>query len=217
MHINKCGNNNTIGSENTIKVFIIVITCAFLVYAPTTLSLLDPKPNLAFGQGYATEVDEPFKLLDISSPIPSIRDMILTDEINAIGTDIDAIKNASQVGDFETVYNKTIDVVSGPNWGNISADLLVRKELVPLNNFVSNLQFLNTLTKNTTQHTKTINDTIIKKSNALATNYGKVLDALALPMFDIPKIVTNLVLPTVIVVIIIITIPRLRRKYKIKY
>lgn len=158
-----------------------------------------------------------FKLLNESSPIPQTRERILTDEILALGTDIDAIKNASQNGDFKVVYNKTLEVVSGPNWGNISADLLYRKELVSLNNIISSLQTLNTLTKNTTEHSKAINDTIVREGDILTSNYGKVLDALAMPIFDIPKLITNLVIPAAIVVIIVLSIPRIRKRFKIRY
>lgn len=158
-----------------------------------------------------------FPLMNSSSPVPTIRDMILTDEILALGTDIDTIKNASTVGDFEVVFNKTLEMVSGTSWKNISADLLFRKDLIPLNNFVITLESLNSLSKNTTDHTKAINDTIIEESNNLQTDYGKVLDALAVPVFDVPKIITNLVIPAVIVVVIILAIPKIRRRYKIRY
>jgi hypothetical protein len=57
-----------------------------------------------------------------------------------LGTDIDTIKNASTVGDFEAVYNKTLDIASGTGWRNISANLLLRNDLIPLNTFVITLE-----------------------------------------------------------------------------
>jgi hypothetical protein len=158
-----------------------------------------------------------FKLLNASSPIPSNRETILTDEINNLGADIDAIKNASSFEDLEAIYNKTMEVASGPNWGNISADLLYRKDITASNNFMSTLETLNSLSKNTTQHTKAINDSIKRETNELVTDYGRVLDSLAVPIYDVPKMITNIVIPAIFVVIVILAIPRIRRKYKIRY
>jgi hypothetical protein len=176
-----------------------------------------PNSHLVYGQSNLKQSNEMFEPLNTSSPVPSNLEMILTDEIITLGTDIDVLKNASESGDFDVVYNKTIEIISGPSWGNISADLLYRQAFDPLNNFVTTLGSLNTLSKNTTSHTKFINETIIKEGNKLTTEYGKVLDALAVPMYDIPKIVTNMIVPAIIIVVIVVSIPKLRRKYKIRY
>lgn len=197
-------------------ILVVISTSGF------SLSLFILYDEIFSGSIFAQEMDEnntenAFILLNESTPIPSTRETILTDEILALGEDINSLKNASQEGDFQSVHNKTFEVVSGPNWGNISADLLYRKELTPLNNFVTNLQILNTLTKNTTQHNKAVNDSIIRESDTLVTNYGKVLDALAVPIFDIPKIITNLIIPVIIVIVIVLAIPKIRKRYKIRY
>jgi hypothetical protein len=198
---------------------VIVIAGIFAVFLYASFMSLDTNNVSVFVQAQEStnQTDNPFKILDDSDPVPSNREMILTDEILALGEDINSIKNASTSGDFETVFNKTLEVVEGPNWGNISADLLYRKDLVPLNNFVMALESLNSLSKNTTIHTQSVNDTIVRESNDLVTEYGKVLDALAVPIFDVPKIITNLIIPAIIVVIIIVAIPTIRRRYKIRY
>lgn len=202
-------------------------TLTFLVWAALgifslslTFLLYQTPENNVFAQEFPQNNDTmrgPFAILNESSPVSPKREMILTDEILALGTDIDTIKNASLVGDFEVVRNKTLEVVKGPNWGNISADLLYRKNYDVLNNFVIALESLNSLTNDTTQYTLDTNATIVRESNQLVGDYGKVLDALAVPIFDVPKIVTNLVLPGIIVGIIILAIPKIRRKYKIRY
>jgi hypothetical protein len=214
-----------ISNDRSLQVSISLITLTCLVSTSAfvamfqILDMIIPSEVNAQKQNLTSDniSNNDFMLLNESSPVPTTRERILTDEIIALGEDIDAIKNATQTGDFETVFNKTIEIVSGPNWGNISADLLYRKEILSLNNFVSNLHFLNTLTNNTTQHTKEVNDTIIKQSDALVTNYGKVLDALAVPILDIPKLVTNLIIPAIVVVITILAISKIRKRYKIRY
>jgi beta-galactosidase GanA len=183
----------------------------FILFFVLTFSLICTE-NI-FGQ----KNNNSFVLFNDSNTIPSPREMILTDEIDALAVDIDFIKNASASGDYEAIYNKTLEVISGPNWGNISADLLYRKEFVPLNNFVSNLQSINSLTKDSNLNTKVVNDEIVKESNALVTNYGNILDSLAVPIFDVTKIITNVVIPSAIVIIFILAIPKIRRRFKIKY
>jgi len=195
-------------------IFSLLVTLSLTYLAYQTLE------NNVFAQEFTQNNDtmsSVFNMLNESSPIASTREMILTDEILDLGTDIDTIKNTSIVGDFEVVHNKTLEVVTGPNWGNISADLLYRKNYDILNNFVIALESLNTLTKDTTQNTREDNASIVRESDELVIDYGKVLDSLAVPIFDVPKLVTNLVLPAILVVIIILAIPKIRRKYKVRY
>lgn len=193
---------------------------SLLVALSLTFLAFQNLDNNVFAQEFTQNNDtlsSAFTILNESSPIPSKREMILTDEILALGTDIDTIKNASIAGDFKVVHNKTLEIVTGPNWGNISADLLYRKNYDILNNFVIALGFLNSLTKDTTQNTREENATIVRESNELVNDYDKVLDSLAVPIFDAPKIVTNLVLPAILVGIVILAIPKIRRKYRIRY
>lgn len=112
------------------------------------IAIFDERLSTVLEQEASIDSLKSFVLINSSSPVPSTWDRILTDEINALKADIDTIKNASTVGDFEAVYNKTLEVTTGPNWGKISADLLFRKDLVPLNNFLRTLESLNELTSN---------------------------------------------------------------------
>jgi hypothetical protein len=207
--------------KNGFKAFPVALIYFFIVYSFLIVMHLELMPSHGFSQVIVVADNDTqsnlFKLLNESSPIPINREQILTDEIANLGADIDSIKNASNVGDFEAVFNKTIEVVTGPNWGNISAALLIRGEIAPLNNFVTTLEILNILSKNTTQPTQAVNESIIRESHELVTDYGGVLDALAVPIYDVPKMITNIAIPAIIVTMIILAIPRIRKKYKIRY
>ena len=65
--------------------------------------------------------------------------------------------------------------------------------------------------------TQELNDTLGQESNELEVTYENVLNALAVPIFDPSKIMTNLILPGVIVGVVIVFFPRIRKKLKIRY
>jgi hypothetical protein len=194
----------------------ILETPLFAAAQETDSSTLSDTPpeNIAS----SVSVDSPFTMKNELDPLPDRWDRILTDEILALQTDIDTIKNASEFGDFQVVYDTTAAVASGPNWGNISAELLYRKDLNAINGFTLSLQRLNTISNGSTAATtQELKDTLVQESNELEVTYENVLNALAVPIFDPPKIMTNLILPGVIVGVVIAFFPRIRKKLKIRY
>jgi hypothetical protein len=153
----------------------------------------------------------PFLMRNESDPLPQTWDRMFTDEILALKENMATLRNASEYEDLQVIHDTTIEVAEEPNWGNISSELQYRGDLNTLNEFSLSLQELNTLSNASLADGQEVSDTITRAIDELDFKHKNVLNALAVPVFDPMKFMSNLILPGVIVGLTIIFIPKIRK------
>lgn len=137
-------------------------------------------------------------------------DRLLIDEMDELNNYMNKIDKDNANNNYTAIRLDSEKILSSSSLRNISAELEYRDNSNVVHAFINTVNNLINTKPND-------NETIDQNIKNLSLVYQKMLQILSVPDIDYQKLVVIALIPTIIFIISIITIPKIRKHYNIKF